>query len=88
MTDRGSQPRRTPLAGHWTGKVATSRWCHRCERLHRTRRHSKGEEACPKLTMDEFQARANERGTTPLQPYVHKGLGPKRVKPFAGMTPP
>lgn len=83
MSDRSSLPRRTPLAGHWTGKVATSRWCRRCERLHTTRRHARGEEVCPKLTMEELHARANERGATPLPPFVKlKTLGPK--DPFTG----
>ena len=48
MAERLScRPRTTPLAGHWTGKVATSKWCARCETLHRTRRHGLGEEPCP-----------------------------------------
>ena len=29
-----------------------------------------------------------EPGATARHPYLHKGLGPKRVDPFAGMTPP
>lgn len=71
-----SSPRKTPLAGHWTGKVATSRWCRRCERLHTTRRHAKGEEVCPNLP-EEVGARTSAPAFLRLK---HRGP----TDPFTG----
>jgi hypothetical protein len=71
MSEFATQPRKTPLAGHWTGKVATSRWCRACERLHRTRRHADGEEPCPTAPCWGCEHERQRHGTDGTGPCAH-----------------